>query len=172
MEELSSDVLPTGLSVYTGLLDELLDTGLLEELEELLMGLSSGTDCAGSELDSSGVDCSGIEEELLELLLDTGGWSVVEELLLTEDEELSTVEIDELFSEELPDELLSSGSLFPTQAAQVAEISADNITIDKNFFINYPPFSFYHYSTPRGFCQCLSISKIFQTASFIDLTNL
>ena len=35
MEELSSDVLPTGLSVYTGLLDELL-AGLLEldELEE------------------------------------------------------------------------------------------------------------------------------------------
>lgn len=152
MEELSSDVLPTGLSVYTGLLDELLDAGLLEELEELLMGLSSGTDCAGLELDSSGFDCSGIEEELLELL-DTGGWSVVEELLITEDEELSTVEIDELFSEELPDELLSSGSLFPTQAAQVAEISADNITIDKNFFINYPPFSFNHYSTPRGFCQ-------------------
>ena len=63
MEELSSDALPTGLSVYTGLFDELL-AGLLE-LEET--GVLSGTELSSEEELVLSVGTLLFSSELLEL---------------------------------------------------------------------------------------------------------
>lgn len=108
--------------------DELLDDEL-EEFDELLE-LFVGSESA----ESVGLEFESLEE----LFVD----SLSSELLSTEDEELSADELDELetFSDELKllDEPFSGVSLFPAQAAKVAEISAHNITTVKNLFINSP----------------------------------